>query len=249
MTEDARRTGDRPRWLVVIDGPAGAGKTTIARRVAAHLGVPLLDTGAIYRALAWWARERGVAWDDEPRLRELARELPIRFSQGHAESEHTEPRDEESQGIQSVWIGETDVTGAIRTPEMSEGASQVSALPAVREALLAIQRAVGAKGCVAEGRDMGTVVFPDAPHKFFLTADLSARAARRRLDLAASAPKGVGPSLREVEAAIQTRDARDSSRAVAPLRAADDAIVVDSTGLDADGVFAVILGHLRSGVG
>lgn len=252
MTEDARRTGDRPRWLVVIDGPAGAGKTTIARRVAAHLGVPLLDTGAIYRALAWWAREEGVAWDDEAGLRRLAAELPIRFSQSSSQSSSQGELDASAPGgaAQSVFVGDADVTAAIRTPEISEGASRVSALPGVRAALLEIQRAVGARGCVAEGRDMGTVVFPDAPYKFFLTADLSARAARRHIDLAASAAPDAPPSLDEVAAAMQTRDTRDSSRAVAPLRPADDAVVVDSTGLDADGVFEAVLRRLQPpGVG
>ncbi len=219
---------DRP-WLVVIDGPAGAGKSTIARAVADRLGVVLLDTGAIYRTLALVARRRQVRWDDEAGLVELAAELPIAFA--------------EVDGRQRVMLGDEDVSEAIRTPEISEGASQVSAHPDVRQALLEIQRAVGAKGCVAEGRDMGTVVFPHAPYKFFLTADLTTRARRRLEDLRAA--EGVqAPSLADLEAAMATRDARDSGRAVAPLRPAADAIEVDSSGLSIEQVIDAIFVHL-----
>lgn len=215
--------------LIVIDGPAGAGKTTVARRLARHLGLPLLDTGAIYRSLALVARWRGVAWDDEAGLVSLADALPIRFGALPGPSEPDAP--------QRVWLGDVDVTEAIRTPEISEGASRVSVLPGVRKALLGLQRAIGAMGCVAEGRDMGTVVFPDAPFKFFVTADLAARAARRRADL-----EGASPSeLSAVQAELVSRDTRDSSRAAAPLARADDAVLVDTTALDPDEVLALML--------
>jgi CMP/dCMP kinase len=221
--------------LIVIDGPAGAGKTTVARRLARHLGLPLLDTGAIYRSLALVARWRGVAWDDEAGLVALAAELPIRF--GSLPSLH------EPDAPQRVWLGEVDVTEAIRTPEISEGASQVSVLPGVRKALLGLQRAIGARGCVAEGRDMGTVVFPHAPHKFFVTADLAARAARRKADLEGSdAPS----ELSTVKAELASRDTRDSSRAAAPLARADDAVLVDTTALGPDEVLALVLRALGS---
>jgi cytidylate kinase len=223
--------------LIVIDGPAGAGKTTVARRLARHLGLPLLDTGAIYRSLALVARRRGVAWDDEAGLCALAASLPIRFGSLPAPGEPDAP--------QRVWLGDDDVTEAIRTPEISEGASRVSVLPGVRTALLGLQRAIGAKGCVAEGRDMGTVVFPGAPFKFFVTADLEARAARRRADLAESSPQG----LAAVEAELVSRDARDSSRATAPLARAADAVLVDTTALDPDEVLAFMLGVLGRGPG
>lgn len=219
--------------LVVIDGPAGAGKTTVARRLARHLGLPLLDTGAIYRSLALVARRRSVAWDDEAGLVTLANGLPIRFGSLPSPSEPDAP--------QRVWLGDDDVTEAIRTPEISEGASRVSVLPGVRKALLGLQRAIGAMGCVAEGRDMGTVVFPDAPFKFFVTADLAARAARRRADLEGASPSELSPELSAVQAELVSRDARDSSRAAAPLARADDAVLVDTTALDPDEVLALML--------
>jgi cytidylate kinase len=219
-------------WLVVIDGPAGAGKSTVARRLAVRLGVPLLDTGAIYRTLALVASERGVAWDDEPGLVALAHAFPIEFGEVPDDASSAQP----------VRHAGVDVTSRIRTPEIGQGASKVSSLPGVRAALLDIQRALGRRGCVAEGRDMGTVVFPDAPFKFFLTADLSSRARRRQAELAA---RGLEvPPLAEVERDIAERDARDSSRQAAPLRQAEDAELVDTSDMDVDEVVAVLLGRL-----
>lgn len=251
--------------LVVIDGPAGAGKSTVAKRLAAALDLPRLDTGAIYRTLALVASQRGIRWDDESALASLAQDLPIGF-------DHV--TDDAGSVVERVTHDGQDVSAAIRTPDISQGASKVSALPQVRAALLDLQRALGARGCVAEGRDMGTVVFPHASHKFFLTADLQVRAARRRRDLAMAAPQerssapgsaphetsGRGsepdsaaagdqasgvPSVREVAEAMETRDARDRSRAVAPLRPAEDAVVVDSTDLDVDGVVDALLARIR----
>ncbi|PCC66768.1 cytidylate kinase [Nannocystis exedens] len=213
--------------LIVIDGPAGAGKSTVARRVAQHFGLPVLDTGAIYRTLALAARERGIAWSDEAGLVALAAGLPIRFE---AATEAGGPR---------VLYDGRDVTQAIRTPEISEGSSQVSALPAVRASLLEIQRRLGRDGCVAEGRDLGTVVFPDAPHKFFLTASDAVRAARRQAELE-------GAALADVLRDLNRRDERDRSRATAPMARAEDAVLVDSSDLDADAVVAAIVDAVTS---
>ena len=223
--------------IVVIDGPAGAGKTTVARQLARQLQLPLLDTGAIYRTLALVARRRSVSWDDEAGLTRLCGRFPIAFGALDAAAG--------PDARQTVTFDGEEVTTEIRTPEISEGASQVSAHRNVRAALLPIQRALGARGCVAEGRDMGTVVFPDAEHKFFLTADLSTRARRRQAELAARG-SGVAPELTDVERDMRVRDTRDSSRETAPLAQAPDAVAVDTSSMDAQGVVQHILDRIQS---
>lgn len=233
--------------LIVIDGPAGAGKSTVARRIAERLGAALLDTGAIYRSLAWLARERDIDWDDEDGLAGLAAELRIEFRPSSS------PGARQQVLIRSPLDADAsaplDVTAEIRTPDISEGASRVSRHARVRAALLDIQRAISAtavaagRGCVAEGRDMGTVVFPDAPHKFFLTASRTARAQRRLEELLA---KGETTTRAQVEAEMARRDQRDSSREAAPLQQADDAALIDSSDLDIDGVVARILARVAS---
>jgi len=229
----------------VIDGPAGAGKSTVARAIAQKLGAALLDTGAIYRSLAWLARERGVSWDDELRLAELAAMLQIEFRPAPEPG----PQIVSLLGAGTDQGGSVEVTSAIREPEISEGASQVSRHPQVRAALMGIQRGIAARavergGCVAEGRDMGTVVFPDSPHKFFLTASVDTRAGRRYAELLA---KGhVDTTRDQVAVEMIRRDERDSSRDVAPLVQAEDAVRVDSSALGSEQVVALILGQVRA---
>jgi cytidylate kinase len=207
-------------FVVTIDGPAGAGKSTVARALAKLLGYAFLDSGALYRAGASVAQSRGIAWSDGPALGALIQGLDIRFV-GEANA---------------IIVNGQDLSVEIRRPEISQGASQVSAFPEVREALLALQRRMGESGhVVAEGRDMGTVVFPGAGAKFFLVAPIEERAKRRTLELAA---KGQSQDPQAVLAEMRERDQRDSTRAVAPLRRADDALEIDTGGLTPEQVVA-----------
>jgi cytidylate kinase len=199
--------------VVTIDGPAGAGKSSVAKLLARRLGYRLLDTGAIYRSVALTAKQRGVAWSDGAACAQLARALDIRF----------DFVDDKNH----VYLGDADVTSAIRTPEISQGASQVSAHPEVRAALLDLQRRLGAGGgVVVEGRDTGTVVFPRAEAKFFLTATDEERARRRVAELRAA---GTEVEYDATLAEIRERDHRDASRDVAPMVPAADAVLVDSS--------------------
>jgi cytidylate kinase len=208
-------------FIVAIDGPAGAGKSTASRLVASRLGFAMVDTGAIYRSVALAATRAGVALDDDARLGVLLPQVAIRF--GPPAAPGAGPR---------VFLGDEDVSADIRTPPMSLGASKVSARPVVRAGLLDLQRrlalAEGNAGAVLEGRDIGTVVFPDADTKFFLTASPEERARRRHAELQA---KGDRSSFEEVLADQLRRDRDDSERAVAPLRPAADAVVVDTSGI------------------
>lgn len=218
------------RVVVTIDGPAGAGKSTVARLLAERLGYGLLDTGAIYRAVALVAGRDGISWADGEGLAGLARDLDIRF--------------ELQDGKNRVFVRGQDVSGAVRTPEISVGASQVSAHPAVRAALLDLQRRLGhGGGIVVEGRDTGTVVFPAAEAKFFLTASVEERARRRVAELrAAGAAVDPETTLRE----IRERDERDASRDVAPMVAADDALVVDSSLRSTEEVVALLADRVHA---
>jgi cytidylate kinase len=224
-------------FLVAVDGPAGAGKSTTSRRLAARLGFAMVDTGAIYRTVALAASRAGIAFDDDDRLGRLLPEVRIRFEAPPAGAEG---------GGQRVFLGDEDVSQAIRTPPMSLGASAVSARPVVRAGLLDLQRrlatAPGNRGAVLEGRDIGTVVFPDADAKFFLTAEDEVRARRRHLELQ---EKGDPQPFEAVLADQRRRDRNDSSRDVAPLRAADDAVVVDTSGLSLDAVVERLVAEVQ----
>ena len=213
----------RRPFIVAVDGPAGAGKSTACRRLAARLGFALVDTGAIYRAVALAAVRAGIAYDDDGRLAGLLAGLRIRFE--------PPPPGRPGEG-QRVLLGDEDVSEAIRTPPLSLGASAVSARPVVRQGLLDLQRRLACaeanRGAVLEGRDIGTVVFPDADVKFFLTASPEVRAGRRHRELQA---KGEPATFEAVLADQGRRDRDDSSREVAPLRPAADALVVDSSEL------------------
>jgi cytidylate kinase len=202
---------DQP-FVIAIDGPAGAGKSTAARALATRLGFFLLDTGAIYRTVALAASRQGVTFADAPALGHIAESLAIRFDEAGR-----------------VFLGDEDVSTLIRTPEMSQGASTVSAHPPVRAALLGLQRKLAARGrCVVEGRDIGTVVLPWAPLKIFLTASPEVRARRRYDELVA---KGQTVDLAATLQEILVRDERDSSRATAPLKQAEDAVLLDTSEL------------------
>jgi cytidylate kinase len=216
------------RVVVAIDGPAGAGKSSIARRIAARLGFLYIDTGAMYRAVAVWAKRNGTPEEDHLALEQLARAAQIELK---------------SNPLVVILNGE-DVTEAIRAPEISQAASKISAIRGVRRALVEKQRAMGEQsGIVMEGRDIGTVVFPDAEVKIFLDASAEERARRRLADFAA---KGEQLSFDAVLADINERDTRDRTRAEAPLLQAPDAEYIDSTALDLDGVEERILTIVRA---
>ena len=213
--------------VIAIDGPVGSGKGTVAHRVAAELGFLLLDSGALYRVLALVARARGTSFGDAGTLARLADRLDVAFAAGDA----TDP-------VRTLLAG-VDVTGEIRTERCGNDASRVSACPEVRDALLARQRGFRRPpGLVADGRDMGSVVFPDAPVKVFLTAAPGVRAERRHKQLMA---KGIDVSVARLFRELAERDRRDRERAVAPLKPAEDAVVVDTTGLDVDAVVTRVL--------
>ena len=211
-------TGAAP--VICIDGPSGAGKGILSQRLATDLGWHLLDSGALYRAVGFAGRLAAVSLEDSDAIAGIARSLDVEFKS--------------TDGGVSVWLVGEDVTAHLRTEEGGRDASTVAALPAVREALLLRQRELARPpGLIADGRDMGTVVFPRAPLKIFLTASAEARAERRFHQL-----QGMGESvnLARLLTDIQQRDARDQARTMSPLVPAEDAIIIDSTALSADEV-------------
>ena len=207
--------------IITIDGPAGAGKSTVSKELARRLGYTYLDTGAMYRAVAWAAGQKGVDVGDEKALSELCNDLKLGF-----------------QGDRILVNGQ-DVSSLIRTPEMDGLSSAVSRVAVVREYLTGMQRELGRQGrLVAEGRDMGTVVFPQAAHKFFLTASAGERAKRRKMQME---NQGEEMAYEEILAQIEARDLADSTRSIAPLQAAPDCIVIDSSDLTVEDVLEKIV--------
>lgn len=209
----------RQAIVVAIDGPAGAGKSTVAKLLAEKLGVPYLDTGSIYRAIAWMLDSQGVPPDDETAVEKALEGLSVSLDQGR------------------ISVGGTDVTEAIRTAEIDKIVSPISALKCVRDSILSIQRAQAENGLVADGRDIGTVVLPDADLKIFLTASAEERASRRYKERIA---RGCEADYDEILKQVNERDRADISRAISPLRPAQGSVILDTTDLTLEEVVEII---------
>jgi len=210
--------------IVTIDGPAGAGKSTVSRDLARRLGFTYLDTGAMYRAVAWAARRNGIDIEDKKALSELCNDLRLGFSGDR------------------ILVNGQDISSFIRTPEMDRLSSAVSKVDVVRKYLTEMQRELGRGGrLVAEGRDMGTVVFPQAAHKFFLTASAEERAKRRKMQIEY---RGEEITYEEIRTQIEARDLADSTRSIAPLQAAPDCTVINSSDLTVEDVIAKIVSEI-----
>ena len=215
--------------IVAVDGPSGSGKGTACRRLARQFGFAYLDSGAIYRLVGLAALQQKMGFEDSESIAALAKDMQVRFDHGDA---------------QEVWLNDQPVGQSLRTEQTADAASRVAAMPRVREAVLQLQRDFAQPpGLVADGRDMGTVVFPKAPLKFFLTASAEERARRRYQQLRQS---GESAKMADLLRDIQKRDERDRNRAVAPLKPAADAHVLDSTDLNIDQVVAFIADHIAN---
>jgi cytidylate kinase len=215
--------------VIAIDGPSGAGKSTAARRLAERLGYIYIDTGAMYRAIGWKAKREGIDPTDEAKLADLCGRTEVTINK-----DNSDPR---------FSVNGIDVTGEIRTPEMGMMASAVSKSPAVRARLLTLQRELGrGGGVVMDGRDIGTVVFPDADVKFYLEASAGERGKRRYLELKA---KGMDVDRAQITKEIEERDQQDSGRALAPLKKADDALLIDSSTMSIDDVLDRMLSEIK----
>jgi cytidylate kinase len=216
------------KLVIAIDGPSGSGKSTIARLVAQKLNYTYIDTGAIYRAVTYKAMQEGVNFKDKTELIELANKAKVCFKDGHCG-----PR---------IYLDGKDISEEIRAPEVTKNVSYLAALPGVREPITSLQREMGRNGgVVAEGRDIGTVVFPNADYKFYLDASLEERAQRRYKELIAMGHKVVLP---EITAEMHLRDNLDRGREVAPLKIAQGAIMIDSTRMSIKEVVEAVLGKI-----
>lgn len=216
---------------IALDGPAGSGKSSVAREIARRLNILYLDTGAMYRAVGFEILKKGIDVNDRKKVESEMKgiHVTIRFLEGH----------------QRVFVGEEDVTDSIRTPEISKAASDVSAHPAVRLAMVEIQRQTAEEyDMILDGRDIGTFVLPDCKNKFFLTASKEERAKRRFLELK---ERGIEKPFDEILGEIEKRDFNDSNRDLAPLKRAEDAMLIDSTSLNRDEVVEKILSHIKRG--
>ncbi len=214
---------------IAIDGPAGAGKSSVAKVLARRLGCIYLDTGAMYRAVTWLAMQQQVAFDDMDAMKKLLETIQLEFK--------------DVDGVQHLYCNGTDVTEAIRTPEISANVSAVSMIPMVREEMTAQQQKIAA-GCdvLMDGRDIGTTVLPNAQYKFFLTASLEERARRRALELE---QKGVAVDLEQLMQDIALRDQKDSNREVSPLKQAEDAVLIDTSDLSFDEVVEKLFNSIK----
>jgi cytidylate kinase len=228
--------------LITIDGPAGAGKTTVSRSLAKRLGYRYIDTGALYRGVAFEAKSKGLSHDDDVGLENLCVSLDLKF----VFAEDLLRQCASTARELHLFSNNKDITDQIRNPEISMFASAVSARPVVRRYLLDLQRDMASgKGVVFEGRDMGTVVFPGADIKFFLDASRKTRALRRYKELSSK----TSLTIEEIEQDINCRDENDRTRSLAPLKPADDAIIIDSTDLSADEVVELMLSHIAEKTG
>jgi cytidylate kinase len=221
-----------PRTLtnvITIDGPAGAGKSTLAKRIASELGYAFLDTGAMYRSATWWAIHNAVDMTDREALTESTHSIPLQMKN--------------VDGSLIVQVDSIDVTREIRTPEITNAIKSLDGIPAVREKMVSLQRQIASQApTVAEGRDMGTVVFPHAKAKIFLEASLEERTRRRARELEG---KSIPFNIRELESEIHARDENDRNRAISPLKPAYDALIIDTSAMILDEAQAAIIAHVR----